>query len=348
MQFKDVIGQEGLKQRLIQAARAGHVPHAQLFVGDEASGVLPLVLAYAQYLQCDHPGASDSCGVCPQCVQMAKLVHPEVHFVFPVVKERSDKATLSDDKMAVWREALQENPYMTCNEWMDRIRDGAKQGGIFVEESTALIRKLSFSSAATNYKMVIVWMANKMGPVPANKLLKILEEPNERTLFMMIAPDTQQMLPTVLSRMQLVKVPPLPASAGGYAGSAAFFDDFVAMMRTAYMAFSSNPARNEMQHLSEWAARMAQRSRDEQKSYLQYAQRMIRESYLVHLNLPGLTDMSEQERAFVSRFAPFVNNRNVEDITGLLNLASAHIEANGNQTLVFFDTGLQLALCLHR
>lgn len=348
MQFRDVIGQDLLKERLLQAARSGHVPHAQLFVGAEASGVLPLMLAYAQYLQCEHPTGTDSCGVCPQCVQMAKFVHPEVHFVFPVVKERSDKATVSDDKIAVWREALQENPSMTYNEWMDKIREGTKQGGIFVEESAALIRKLSFSSAATNYKIVIVWMADKMGPAPANKLLKILEEPNERTLFLMTAPDTQNMLPTVLSRTQIVKVPPLKASASGFAGSEAFFDDFVTMMRAAYMAFSSNPARNEMQHLSEWAARMAQRSRDEQKHYLQYALRMIRESYLTNLNMPALTDMSEQERAFVSRFAPFVNSRNVEQIAGLLDSASAHIEANGNQTLVFFDTGLQLAISLHR
>ncbi|MBR3287914.1 MAG: DNA polymerase III subunit delta [Bacteroidales bacterium] len=348
MQFKDVIGHETLKSRLIASVRSGRIPHAQLFAGPEEAGTLPLALAYAQYLQCQNRTETDSCGRCPACLQMAGYMHPEVHFVFPVIKERSDKAAVSDDRLSVWREALLANPYMTYNDWMDRIKDGTKQGGIFVEESAALLRKLAFAASEKSYKIVILWMADRMGQATSNKLLKLLEEPSEKTVFLLTTPSPQDLLPTVLSRMQTVRVPLEKGRHRAGAGEKTCFDSFVTMMRTAYMAFSGNPVKNEMQHLFDWAAGMAQLSRDEQKTYLMYALRMIRESYLITMGMASMTDLSPEEQAFVARFAPFVNSRNVEDIAGLLNTACAHIEMNGNQSLVFFDTGLQLAVCLHR
>lgn len=348
MQFKDVIGHETLKSQLAASVRSGRIPHAQLFAGPEEAGTLPLALAYAQYLQCRNRTETDSCGRCPACLQMAGYMHPEVHFVFPVIKERSDKAALSDDRLSVWREALTANPYMTYAEWMDRIREGTKQGGIFVEESAALLRKLAFTATEDSYKIVILWMADRMGPATSNKLLKLLEEPSEKTVFLLTTPSPQDLLPTVLSRMQTVRVPLEKGQRRAAAADEACFGNFVRMMRTAYMAFSSNVAKNEMQHLFEWAAGMAQLSRDEQKAFLMYALRMIRESYLITMGMTSMTDLTAEEHAFVSRFAPFVNSRNVEEIAGLLNTACAHIEMNGNQSLVFFDTGLQLAVSLHR
>ena len=346
MQFKDIIGQEEVKQHLIRSVSSGRVPHAQLFLGREQSGLLPLAWAYAQYLQCPHRTSEDSCGICPSCVQSAKAVHPDVHFVFPVVKQKSGKATVSDDLMDEWRTAILRQPDITYDDWMELISDSGKQGGIFVEESSAILQKLSFTAYTSPYKIVIIWMAEKMGTATANKLLKILEEPAPDTLFLLLAASTDTILPTVVSRTQLIRIPARTDDVERPENEE-LFDRFVTMMRAAYMAFHRDKAKNEMPRLLQWAQSLAAESREAQKAYLKYAMRMIRESYLVSIGMTSLSSMSEAESRFVKKFAPFVCDRNIDRLSEALDQAYAHIAANGNQQLVFYDTALLIAKYLH-
>ena len=176
MFFKDIIGQEKAKQRLIKEAKEGRIAHAQLFCGREGVGKLPLAIAYARYLSCEHPGEEDACGKCASCIKYNKLIHPDLHFVFPVIKKKN-KDTTSNDYLAEWRELLLETPYFNINMWLEKMDAENQQAQIFVKESDEIIRKLSLKSSQGGYKIMIIWLPEKMNTECSNKLLKILEEP---------------------------------------------------------------------------------------------------------------------------------------------------------------------------
>ena len=188
MFFRDVIGQEEVKQRLIQEVNEGRIPHAQLICGPEGVGKIPLAIAYARYISCSNRSETDACGVCPSCVKFNKLVHPDVHFVFPIVnKAKSPKVSVCADFLPQWREQLLTSPYFNLNHWLNNIGAENKQAQIFANESDEILKKLSLKSSEGGFKITIVWLPEKLHPVCANKLLKLLEEPPERTIFLLVS-----------------------------------------------------------------------------------------------------------------------------------------------------------------
>lgn len=321
MQFKDIIGQESVKNRLRQAVAESRVPHAQLLSGPAGVGKLRLAIAYAQYIACEHRTAEDSCGVCPTCLQYTKLQHPDLNFAFPIVK--TDAGDTCDDFMPRFRELLLSDRYFDLDDWYRTLGVETKQGMIYEKESSEILRKLSLKAFSNGYKVMIIWQADKMNAQCANKLLKLLEEPPEKTLFLLVTEHPELLLPTIISRVQPVNVPRLEeetlvnglltehsamsrTDAADIAHIAngswltavrladedeqnrSFFDDFVALMRNAYtIGQIRDPQRKfeALRTLREWSLRMADAKvgRERQKAFLQYAQRQVRENYVFNL-----------------------------------------------------------------
>ncbi|MDR0988772.1 MAG: DNA polymerase III subunit delta [Prevotellaceae bacterium] len=373
MLFKDIIGQEETRRHLLQEVREQRVAHAQLFCARPGAGALPLAMAYARYLQCERPGAEDACGECPSCLQWNKLVHPDVHFTFPIYKKSATKPAVSDDFIAPWRELLLRSPYFSYAQWLEQL-DSEKQLYIYVDESDAILRRFSLKSMAGGYKIGIIWLPEKMYKDNAfgNKLLKLLEEPPAQTLFLLVSEQPEQLLPTILSRTQRIRIPPLSEEeiaraletryrvdgvesrhlahlAGGDFTRALeaihldgqrqeFFELFVSLMRLSY-------ARN-VKEMKRWSEQVAALGREQQKNFLAYAQHLLRENFIYNLHLPALNYMSTPEADFAVRFAPFINEGNVRGILHELSEAARHIEQNVNAKMVFFDFSLKMIVLI--
>ena len=370
--FRDVIGQEAAKQRLLQEAGEGRIPHAQLFCGPEGAGKLPLALAYAKYLCCTNPGPEGACGTCPSCVKWNKLVHPDVHFMFPIVKSAKGKKEVCDDYLADWRHLLMNNPYFALPHWLAAMGAENGQALIYARESDEITRKLSLKSVEGGYKITIIWLPEKMHEACANKLLKLLEEPPEKTLFLLVSEMPEQLLSTILSRTQRFSVPRIAeadialALRDKYAVQSAdadaiahmangsfvkaletislneenqlFFDLFVSLMRLAWQ--------RKIRELKQWSEQVAGLGRERQKNFLDYCQRMIRENFIYNLHQPEMNYLTRPEENFAIRFAPFVNERNVVGIMEELSEAQLHIVQNVNPRMVFFDFALKMIMLL--
>ena len=372
MFFKDIIGQEQVKERLRLELHEGRVPHAQLFAGPEGSGALPLAIAYARFRLCTQRGETDACGTCPSCVKLNKLAHPDLHFVFPVVKRKGGGDTVSDDYIREWRELAISTPYFGLNHWLDALGAENQQAQIFVKESDELTRKLSLKSSEGGYKVVVLWLPEKMKVECANKLLKLLEEPPALTVFLLVSEEPDRILPTILSRTQRVNVPRLgdneistalsrqfglqPSDAAETARLAngsylqaleiihrgddnlLFFELFVSLMRLAYQ--------RKVKDMKDWSETVATMGRERQKNFLAYCQRMVRENFISNFHRRELNYMNRVEANFAVRFAPFINERNVIGIADELSEAQAHIEQNVNPRMVFFDFALKMIVLL--
>lgn len=372
MYFKDIIGQETVKQRLRLEVREGRVPHAQLFAGPEGTGALPLAIAYARFLLCTRRGEEDACGTCPSCVKLNKLAHPDLHFVFPVVKRKGGGDTVSDDYIREWRELAISTPYFGMNHWLDAMGAENQQAQIFVKESDELVRKLSLKSSEGGYKVVIIWLPEKMKVECANKLLKLLEEPPAQTVFLLVSEEPDRILSTILSRTQRINVPRLEdaeiaealkarfglqdtdaaetarLAEGSYLqaleiihlseDTQLFFGLFVSLMRLAYQ--------RKVKEMREWSDTVAAMGRERQKDFLTYCQRMVRESFVSNFHRKEMNYMKREEENFTIRFAPFINERNVMGITDELAEAQTHIEQNVNPRMVFFDFALKMIVLL--
>ena len=370
MQFKDVIGQSALKQRLIQSVRENHVSHAQLFLGPAGSGKLPLALAYAQYILCPNRTETDSCGVCPTCQKMQKLVHPDLHFVVPTATTKKIKSNPESDLfMEEWREyVLQNQGYVDTSSWYSFLDVENKQGYMSVRDAASLLRKLNMKSYEGEYKIAIIWMAEKMRTETANKLLKLLEEPPEKTVFILIAEDPEELLATIKSRTALVKIPSIELDAveaalkdrlgcnAQQAHDAAmisegnwlnachsvqesedrkyFFTTFQQWMRLCFRAAYSE--------LIDFSANIKTLGREKQKELLDYGLRIIRNSLLFNNNLAQIVMLPEDEKTFNSKFAPFVNPANLAQIAELFEEAIRHIERNGNAQIIFTDVSFKM------
>ena len=376
MQFKDVIGQSAIKQRLIQSVRENHVSHAQLFLGPAGSGKLPLALAYAQYILCPNRTETDSCGVCPTCQKVQKLVHPDLHFVFPTNTTKSVKSNPESDLfMEEWREfALKNDGYFSDNDWYAFLDIENKQGYMSVRDAASLLRKLSMKSYEGEYKIAIIWMAEKMRPDTANKLLKLLEEPPEKTVFLLIAEDPEDLLATIKSRTALVKIPAIDInevqealverlscppqqahdaaliSEGNWLNACHFvkesedrkffFTTFQQWMRLCFRA--------AYPELLDFSANIKTIGREKQKELLDYGLRIIRNSLLFNNNLAEIVMLPDEEKTFNSKFAPFVNPANLAQIAELFDEAIRHIERNGNAQIVFTDVGFKMVALLKK
>ncbi len=377
MLFSEIIGQKTLKDQLVQTVRENRISHARLFLGPEGAGSLPLAIAYAQYINCTNRLESEPCGKCPSCVKFKKLAHPDLHFVFPVIKPGSGKAAVSDLFIKEWRETVTANPYITYNQWLGIIGGDNKQGGIFVDESKEILNKLSFKTYEAEYKVMIIWLAEKMNRQTANKLLKILEEPPEKTLFLLIAESADQILPTILSRTQVSRIPKIDAqsladylvkselcsaqqaadiahmSNGNLAQALSiiqtseendyFFEMFIRMMRTCWAVWGKKQA---MLDLLAWCEQITQLGREQQKGYLLYCLRMVRENFILNRQQPSLAFMTNVENDFSQKFNVFIHPGNVFQLAEELNTAYYHIESNGNKNLIFLDLACKIVVLL--
>lgn len=371
MFFKDIIGQEEAKKRLIKEINEGKIAHARLFCGSEGIGKLPLAIAYARYLSCEHPGHEDACGTCPNCIKYNNLAHPDLHFVFPVIKKKN-KETTSDDYLTEWRELMKENPYFNLRTWVDRMGAENQQAQIFVKESDEIIRKLSLKSSQGGYKIMIIWLPEKMNVECSNKLLKLLEEPPAQTIFLLVSEAPNMLLETILSRTQRFNINGIeegkiaevlqtqygiqPNDAINIAHRCEgnflkaletihlneenefFFESFIALMRLSYQ--------RKVREMKLWSENISSIGRERQKNFLTYCSRMVRENFMYNFHESSITYLSPEEQNFSTRFSPFINERNVIGIMTELEEAQRHIEQNVNARMVFFDFALKMIVLL--
>lgn len=382
MLFREIIGQEATKQQLRQAVREGRIPHAQLFAGISGIGKLQLALAYAQYLNCSHRTDEDSCGTCPTCLQFERLQHPDLHFVFPIVG--SDDTC--DSFLEPWREIILNKHYFDLEDWHKALGVETKQSMIYEKESGEIMRKLSLKAYGEGYKVMIIWQPERMNAQCANKLLKLLEEPSPKTVFLLVSEHPEALLSTIQSRVQTIRVPRLETETiaqalqqngidatkaldiarianGSYLSALKKADeseenqqelrDFIALFRDAYtVGVLRDPHKKyeSLKRLRQWSLDMADSKvgREKQKHFLQYAQQQVRENYIRNLAQPELNYQMEEERAFSANFALYIHSGNVEAIMNQLDLAERQIEQNGNAKVIFFDLCLQMIVLIKK
>ncbi len=379
MRFCEIVGQEEIKQALRLSVQEGRIPHAQLFYGPSGIGKLQLAIAYAQYIACPNRTETDSCGTCPQCLQFQKLQHPDLHFAFPIYKEKPGRDSVCDDFIERFRDILLTKGYFDINEWYAHIEAANKQGVIYEAESSEILRKLSLKGFYDGYKTMIIWLPEKMNVSCANKLLKILEEPPTQTLFLLVSEEPTTLLPTIISRTQQLKVPRLQeqeilkalqerqnasveeATDAAHLAEGSYlkgvqhlhqnadfienFNHFTFLMRKAWLVGHKKDYA-ALQELRQWSENMAAQSRENQKNFFQYAQRQVRENYIYNLHQPALNLQTKAEGDFSVKFAPFINENNVEKLMEQFSLAQRQIEQNGNAKIIFFDLFLQIIVLM--
>ncbi|MBE6189987.1 MAG: DNA polymerase III subunit delta [Rikenellaceae bacterium] len=375
MQFKDIIGQEELKRHLVRSVDQGRVSHAQLFTGTAGQGSLAMAVAYFQYICCRHRHDGDSCGECPDCRQIAALAHPDLHLVFPVNKQgkKSGEKMLSDEFLPLFRTLFEERGgYFSPREWYERLDLGKTlKGMISAGEADEIIRKLAFKSFEAEYKAMLIWLPETMNEEAANKILKILEEPWEKTLFLLVSEQPIRLLPTILSRTQEVNVGRIdkevlarlaaeegvsdPLQARNMARLAdgdllelrhlltgesdqqrkENFDLFCSLMRLSY--------NDKHLELITWAEEVASLPREQQRGMLRDAARLLRESFMLHAGMNDISYLWGEELQFCSKFAPFVGVENIEPLLAQIETAQAQINQNGNSTIVFTHFALAVS-----
>ncbi len=379
MKFADITGQQELKSVLRRSIDGGRVSHAQLFGGQSGAGALPLALAYVQYLNCTDRRDGDSCGECPSCVKISGLVHPDLHFVFPsnAPKGGSGQKPVSDNFLPQWRDIVAESGgYFDEQMWYDALGMENQQGLIAKREADEVIRKLSFKSFEARYKAVIIWLPEKMGDEAANSLLKILEEPWERTLFILVSAAPQKLLPTILSRTQELSVPAIePEALEEYAVARLGADvkqaaaaarlsggSLIELRKVLSSDYSENVRENfeyfatlmrysyNDRHLEllSWAEDMASLGREAQKRFLEYSTAMLRESYILSAGLENISYLWGGEAEFCSKFAPFIGNHNIEQLVNEHRSALLHITQNGNAKIILTHYALSVSKLINK
>lgn len=372
MQFSQVIGQNAYKQRMIESVKQDRISHAQLLVASEGAGALSLAIAYAQYINCTNRQEHDSCGECPSCKKFAKLVHPDLHFVFPVATTAKVKNPVSDSFIAEWRDIVISRPYFGYQDWLAHIGIENKQASIAKTESSEIIKKLNLKTYEGEYKVMIIWMAEKMNETCANKLLKIIEEPPAKTVFILIAENTEFILQTILSRTQMTKLPKIDResmqaalseryefssemiaslvhnASGNFnkavqlaesdTGNAEFFEAFTSLMRLCYT--------KKVPELMDLSDMLAFWGRERQKAFIEYGLKMIRENFILNKQVDQAVYLFGEESDFSRKFSAFITEKNIMGLTKEFNDAHYHIERNGNARIIFFDLCLKTIFLL--
>lgn len=366
MYLDNVIGQQDAKRRLTSELEQGRVPHALMLCGPEGCGAMALAVEYARMLLASQ-------GVQLAESALAKLQHPDLHFAFPIYKKNSGKATYCDEFLPEWRSMLLNRPYFGLAEWMAESGAENQQLQIYADESDAMTRKLQLKSNMGGYKVLILWLPEKMNEACANKLLKLLEEPPEKTVFLLVSEEPERVLLTIRSRAQMIQLPRLTdvevqealvsrfgvqadeakliahSSNGNLvkaqrlvmsdADTRIFFDMFVLLMRLAYM--------RDVKEMKLWSEKVAGMGRERIKAFLEYCQRMVRENFMYNFQRHDeLNYMSSQEAAFAVKFAPFINENNVIGIMEELSLAQRDVIQNTSAKIVFFDFALKMIVLI--
>lgn len=374
MLFQDVIGQQHIKARLLASIQSHKMSHAQLFSSKPGGGGLPLALAYAQYVLCQNPDPNDSCGVCSSCLKVQKLVHPDLHFTFPVnTNESVKKDPLSDKFLELWRSVVIENPYLGYGDWISALDIENKQAIINAEECSVIREKLELKSYEANYKIMIIWMPERLYHAAAPKLLKILEEPPEKTLFLLVSEQMDLLLSTILSRLQIIKLSPLSPSEiqeallkkepeiagrvdlsyiskiaeGNYSKALSWAhengDDFEAVflqwMRWCFVIHKDDT----ILAVQSWIDEISKNSKDYLKSYLGHCLFITSQCLKMNYQLPELVMLPQKSLSSIEKFAPFINSKNILHIENAFEKAIFHIERNVNVKMIFLDLSLQLS-----
>lgn len=371
MRFCDIPGHDDIKARLVEMADNHRLPHALLLEGPNGAGKFMLARAFAQYIHCEHPSNGDSCGQCPSCQQHASFNHIDTIYSYPVIK-KAGKPTVSADYLPEFKEMMTESPFMDTEHWGTKFDAANTQTKIYVDEGAELTRRLNFRAHQSRYKIVLLWLPERMNEDTANKMLKLIEEPHEDTIFVMSSDNPRNILPTIYSRTQRVMVNRYDDSqvvdyltnvqsvapdaavaisklASGNINEAlslikiskarkAFLDLFIDLMRKAYQ--------RKIGLLRQWSVDVASLGREQSLAFLDYCARMIRENFILNLRVEGLNYLTPEENAFSVNFARFINERNVLKLFDVINEARTDIAGNANAKIVFFDLAIKTILLL--
>lgn len=374
MKFSDIPGHETAKKRLRQMAMSGRLPHAILLEGPSGIGKFALARAFAQYVQCENPDPDgDACGTCQSCVLHKAMNHIDVQYVYPVVKlDGMTSAPVSSEFTSQWNDYLSGRTYMDLAEWTATFGKKNAQPITYVTESNQLLHRLAFTSHVSKYKIVLWWLPERMNEEAANKMLKMIEEPFDDTLFIMASDSPRDILPTIYSRVQRISLKRLPdETVAGYLTShfdishddamaaahiaegnviraidalkqsketALYFDMFVRLMRLAYQ--------RNVKDLKDWGDELAALGRDRAAGFYSYAMRLLRENFVYNFNMPEITYMTGQEQQFSSRFARFINENNIEKMMEVFQKARTDIMGNANAKIVSLDVSLKTIMLL--
>ncbi|WP_295648161.1 hypothetical protein [uncultured Mucilaginibacter sp.] len=369
MQFSTIIGQQEIKQRLVNTVKENRVSHAQLFLGPEGSGSLALAVAYAQYVSCEDKQENDSCGVCSSCRKYQKLVHPDLHFSYPFFAKKSDETALN--YIEEWRDAFLANLYLSLDIWRSYLQAENKQANINIAECHQIIKKLGFKPFESPYKILILWLPEYLDK-EGNALLKIIEEPQPNTLFLLVAQNQDQILNTILSRTQLVKIPRLKdevikeyliaehnqtehaateiafLSSGNLTEALAmlgenensFHDMFVNWLRMCY-------ANKKGSDILSFVDELAKIGRENQKNFMRYGISYIRECCMILAGASNLVHLPADELDTAQKMTKVMSLPMAEAIGNILEKAHYHVERNANPKILFLDVSLQLVSVLN-
>ena len=381
MKFSDIPGHKELKDDLRGLVASGHIPHAMMMAGPSGSGKMMLARAFAQYVHCENPHDGEPCGTCRSCRLHTELSHPDLHFVYPIVRSEKQKKLVSSDYAEEWQRMLTEYPSMPEEKWQELMEAGNSQVAIHVAEADGIVLADSYPSYTSDHKIFIIWLPERMMTEAANKLLKVIEEPSEGTIFILVCNNELQVLPTIFSRVQrfhagrlsdseirdyltrsfnidtphAMQLAPLcngsltrAIETGTHSGeNEEFLEVYREVMRAAYG--------KRVAKLKQIAEQIGSTSRDKGgygreklRRFLDYMSRMIRENFIYNMKMPMLTAMSKDEEQFSQKFSPFVNHLNVEDFAAETDRARRDIERNANAKLILFDYFLLCIILLHR
>ncbi|MGN0219686.1 MAG: ATP-binding protein [Muribaculaceae bacterium] len=372
MRFKDIPGHEDVKARLREMADSHRLPHALLLEGPVGSAKFMLIRAFAQYIHCEnHTPGGDSCGKCPSCLQHQTFNHIDTIYSFPVIK-KAGKSTISNDCFGDFKTFITDSPYMDIEKWIGLLGNINSQPVIYVEEGAELIRRLNFTARQSQFKIVLLWLPERLKEETANKLLKLIEEPHPDTIFLMSSDNSRAILPTIYSRVQRIAVcrysddeikhfltasyPVSETDAETLARLSSgnviealslvdisrvrqqFLDFFIELMRKAYQ--------RKVGLLRQWSNDVAALGREQIIKFLDYASRLIRENFILNLHVDQLNYLTEDERKFSVNFARFINERNVLKMFEVLNKAREDVAGNANPKIVLFDLAVKTILLI--
>jgi DNA polymerase-3 subunit delta' len=368
MQFKHIAGQQAVKQRLINTIKDNRVSHAQLFLGPEGSGSLALAVAYAQYLSCEDKLPDDSCGVCSSCRKYQKLMHPDLHFSYPFfAKDKNDTALTFIEQ---WREAFLANPYLSLDIWRSYLDAENKQANINIAECHQIIKKLSFKPFESEYKILILWLPEYLDK-EGNSLLKIIEEPQPNTLFLLVAQNQDQILNTILSRTQLVKIPALTydevkeelmqnhhqtefaaaeiayLSNGNLTEALSMLQQENKSYHTLFVQWLRLCFGNKGSEVMDFVDQASKMGRENQKNFLRYGISFIRECCLLMAGAGNLVHLPANELETAQKMTNVMNTAMAQAISTELEKAHYHVERNANPKILFLDVSLQIIKILN-
>lgn len=374
MFFSEVINQQKVKEQLLQSVKAGSVPHSLLFLGNAGSGSLPLALAFTTYLLCENKTDTDSCGICAACVKMKKLIHPDVHFSFPVISWKDGKSfskPRSDDFIATWRKAILDSPYISLVQWIEILDGENRQGNITVEECHDIIRKISLKTFESAYKVVLIWMTEYLKEA-ANVLLKVLEEPPAGTIFILVAENQEMILKTVLSRTQLIKLQPLAdadvsaalqqqlkiseTEAGKIARSVSGnYNEALILSRQEennneklFALWMRNCIQQNIVGLNDWVETIKESGVENQKALLKYGLELFREIFLWKQFHQPSEKIHESEKNIAQWFYQKIADDVIEKIASRFDESVSQLERNANARILFMNLSLQIANWISR